>query len=451
MNIVERYDHLLARGDAEAVKRQIEEGARASNVTYGDRVVCNVLRPHFVAREAYEAILERARLVLDALHMAAAEVVSSPSWIDRLGFDARERRLIELHEKGVRDDLVGRLDSFLDQNGTPVFLEYNGESPGGIAYGDCLGEVFEQLPIMRQLASEFELSRRPVIPEVLTAFREEYVAWAARHERVAVDTPRVAIVDFEDIPTIGEFRIFRDVFERAGMPCDIVDPKHLVLDDDGLHAHGKRIDVVYRRLITPDLLDVFGGEHVLVDAMARQACFVANGFGGYTISHKGLFALLSDPALQPQGLGDAHLEAVAESIPWTRIAATGVTTGPDGVERELGEIVRDMRRRLVIKPAASYGGKDITLGWIATDEEWDRAWHEGLERPTVVQARVAIPEIDCPVTGASPEGRMRFQFDIDPYVFAGRRTHGLGIRYSGGDLLNVAAGAGSAVPAFVVG
>jgi len=449
--VAARYDELLLAADPADVALRIEEGARALRVTYGDRLVCNVLKPFFIDLENYRNIVEHARLVLEALHLACGEFCRDRSTQESLGLTDTERHLISLTGGFTRHDLIGRLDSFLDSRGLPAFLEYNGESPGGIAYGDCLGEVFESLPLMQELGGNFDITRRPVIPEVVEAFREEYESWATSSGRSPESTPLIAIVDFRDIPTMGEFHIFKEAFERAGMRCCIAAPEDLILRKDGLFVGEEKLDIVYRRLITPDILETFGGEHVLIEAIEQNHCFVANGLGGYAVSHKGLFAILSDPARRPGGLGSDHVQAVDAAIPWTRMVSEDTTCGPKGGDPlPLETIAKQEKDTLVIKPASSYGGKDVVLGWTVDDATWNEAWVRGLDVPTVIQRRVEIPTKSCPVLVDDALKFVPMQFDVDPYVLRGSRIHGLGVRFSGGDLLNVASGSGSAVPAFIV-
>lgn len=451
--LIAEYDRRIGETDAAALRDHIHGRAKDLGVTYGKRVVCNVLRPLFVERDHYEAILERSRLVLESLHAAARMTVGDTKLMDFLGFAEEDRRLVRIGAERDDHDLIARLDSFLDASGNPVFLEYNGESPGGIAYGDCLGEIFDESAIMKALFERHSLTRRPAVPPTVATFRAGYLDWCERNGVEPQEKPTVAMVDFEDIPTLGEFEIFRKAFEAAGMPCRIADPKRLDVDrDTGMVTLDGEfpVDIIYRRLITPDILERFDGRHLLVDIMESDLCFVANGFGGHRLSHKGLFALLTDPTIRPE-LSAEQAAAVDESIPWTRMAADADTSGPDGTQIEaLDDIVRRHRTDLVLKPACGYGGRGVVLGWTSSEEAWENAWQEAKRGSFVVQKRVHIPREPWP---AMLDGQVQFpelQFDVDPYVYGGAVTHGLGIRLSDGELLNVASGAGSAVPAYVL-
>ena len=40
------------------------------------------------------------------------------------------------------------------------------------------------------------------------------------------DVPRVAILDWAEVPTYSEFVLFQQYFRRQGLDCVIADPRH---------------------------------------------------------------------------------------------------------------------------------------------------------------------------------------------------------------------------------
>ncbi|MFT7617216.1 MAG: putative circularly permuted ATP-grasp superfamily protein [Planctomycetota bacterium] len=441
----------LKSGDAEAWHQVIQKQATERGVIYGERTVCRVLEPLFISRSQYQLILSRAELCVSALKKVAALARQDPQVWARLKFTRDEEELLSIPGGYGQHDQIARLDSFLNEAGDPVFLEYNGESPGGIAYGDSLGQIFDGLAPIQELAEAYPMSRRPVTIEVVRTLRKTYYEWAARQGVGARTEPQVAIIDLADMPTIGEFEIFRKLFESTGMPCRIASPDQLRFDDGEVYVGDFRVDIIYRRLLTADLLKNFASDHPLVRVMRENLAFVANGFGGYLLSHKGLFALLSDPNITAQVLTDEEIEAVRISIPWTRMVEETETKSPiDGAMKPLRQIAMEHQEQLVIKGALGYGGQNVCLGWTVSAEEWQQVFEAGLQSPHVIQKRLFIPTMEYP---AWVDGSLKFlplHFDIDPYILDGRRAHGLGIRLAADDMLNVATGAGSAVPAYIV-
>jgi hypothetical protein len=104
-----------------------------------------------------------------------------------------------------------------------------------------------------------------------------------------------------------------------------------------------------------------------------------------------------------------------------------------------------------LKPTAEYGGKGVVLGWLVDDAEWASVLKDALKNPYVVQERVALGSEAFPIL---LDGKLQFPTfyaDINPYVWGGVRSEGFGARLASGELLNVTAGGGSAVPVFILG
>ena len=454
-DVIARYDALLADLGSAAVHVDLTKRITERDVRYGDRLVCNVSRPFFIRRDHFDALHVRATHVVRAVHRAARHMRALSDGLDILGLTSDERTLVGLGG-GLREpDVLGRLDAVLRPDGTPVFLEYNGESPGGIAFGDALGDVFDETEPMRRLATEFSLQRIPVIPEVVDTLLATFDEWRAARPMIAA-RPTVGIVDLEGAATIREFEMFRDAFRARDLVCDIIDPRTMQCGDDGvlLDASGRRFDLVYRRLVTQDLLESVGVDSAFVTAARHPRTCYANALASYLYCHKGLFAVLSDPLLCPPDLPADERDAVTASVPWTRLVRPDAlpTNSPFSASpTPLAEIVEHERERLVLKPCLDYGGRGVFLGSRETPESWRAAWETAVASGRwIVQEKIDIPTVDYPAVIDGEPQHVPMRFDLDPYVLEGRRTFGLGVRLSPDEVLNVAAGAGSAVPVYLV-
>jgi hypothetical protein len=157
-------------------------------------------------------------------------------------------------------------------------------------------------------------------------------------------------------------------------------------------------------------------------------------------NNKKLFALLDDPRF-------AHLvkpreaEAIAATIPWTRILRPGRVTYGDWVV-DLLDFVSDNRARLVLKPASEYGGTDVWLGIETEQGHWDRIIEQHAEHGDfVVQEYVPVPEEMFP-TVEDGHVQMRLKrFNINPFGIGGRYA-GMITRISDQAVINVSAGGG---------
>ena len=107
---------------------------------------------------------------------------------------------------------AGRADAFLLPDSLQ-FAEYNAESPAGPGYSQRLAELFDGEPLMERFR---EAVRRPL----LHADHRTCSTRCSRATRTGAATrnlPRIAIVDWREVPTWSEFELLRDAFADAGV------------------------------------------------------------------------------------------------------------------------------------------------------------------------------------------------------------------------------------------
>jgi uncharacterized circularly permuted ATP-grasp superfamily protein len=262
----------------------------------------------------------------------------------------------------------------------------------------------------------------------------------------------MAIVDWREVPTFSEFEILRDAFTALGVPTIICDPRDLEYVGPGLYAQGRRIDLVYRRVLINDIVAREAECRALVDAYEQRAVCVANSLRCKIPHKKAFFAVLTDPR-HASLFSAEERELIRRHIPWTAVVEER-SVSRDGTTTDLIGLLRAARDRFVIKPNDEYGGTGVTLGWETTESDWDAAIARALaerDRGWVAQERIAVRREGFPVcdSGAPRGARTRDMLvDFAPYIFRGRLA-GFLTRLSATGLANVTSGGGQ-VPAFVV-
>jgi len=434
------YHELLEDGDlAAASAAALTEGQRLRRLVFGDRPLCVSLRPNLISRWQYDAIGRASEVLYGALDRLERAVLADEDLRRELELDPREAELA-LADPGFRaSSPAARLDGFVGPDGTIRFVEYNAESPAGMAYNDELTEVFAALPVMRAYRKTHRLRAFPV--------RARQLAVLARARRPRGSMRTIAIVDWPGLPTLTEFEMFARYFEAHGLRAIICAPQDLTYSRRVLRAHGQRIDVVYRRVLTSELLARPEIAAPLVLAYLDGAVTVVNSFRAKLLHKKMSLALLSDDRYA--GLYTAaQRAAIAAHIPWTRRMREGHTTYR-GKTVDLVDLVMAKRDRLVLKPNDEYGGKGVVLGWTVDQHEWEQTVLAGLTASYVVQERVPVPRYPFPVLLNGQVHYLDLMIDHDPYLFWGK-VSGCLTRLSSSALLNVTAGAGSVVPTYVV-
>lgn len=439
-----RYHDLLGDELAAETQAQLDDQQRRRGLFFGDKPLTTVLRPRFLTPEMYRFLQQRVALVMRAFSKVYVAAMEDPVFRRQFGLEAWEEELIH-HDPGFRDPSpTSRLDAFfISGKGGLKFTEYNGETPAAPAYNDVLSEVFLGLPAVREFLRTFSLRPLPARHNVMHALLDSYRQFAGRRE-----PPRVAILDWKEVPTYSEFVLFRDYFHSQGIECVIADPREVEYRDGRLMAGDFHVTLVYKRVLITELVRECGMQHPVVRAVRDGAVCMVNPFRCKLLHKKASLAVLSDERNAHLFTGQ-ELEAVEANVPWTRNLEER-RTFHDGVEVDLVPHVRENRERMVLKPNDEYGGKGIVLGWETDDAGWDEAVRVALETPHIVQERVELPKALYP---SLVDGRVQLaerMLDTAPFIFHGEYMDGCLTRLSTAALLNVTAGGGSTVPTFVV-
>jgi uncharacterized circularly permuted ATP-grasp superfamily protein len=417
-------DDGLATASAEA----LAAGQRRNRLMFGERPLSVALRPQLLTRRRYEQAVTAAQGVYAALAALERALLRDADLRSELALDPREERLA-MADPGCRSSSTSaRLDSFFGRE--VRFIEYNAESPAGMAYSDNLAAVFNALPVMKafrkQFRGRFVPTRRRQLAAMLRAFRQ----WGRSAK------PVIAIVDWRGLPTAPEFEMFQAFFQAHGIKTLICDPRELDFRRGKLYAEGAAVNLVYRRVLTSELLARGEETRAFQDAYMAGAVCVVNSFRAKLLHKKMSLALLSDERYA-RLYTPAQRAAIKRHVPWTR-----------RVRLELAEEIARRRESLVLKPNDEYGGKGVVLGWTVDQPTWEKNIQSAMADSYVVQEVVEVPRIPFPVT-LDGLRYLDLAVDLDPYLFDGR-AGGFMTRLSAGALLNVTAGAGSVVPTFVI-
>jgi hypothetical protein len=417
---------------------------RAAKLTFGNRVHCPFLRPFFLSPRDEQRVRVVAETMAELAERVTDAAMKDTALLAQFHLRDEELRLVRLGKIAGPASTASRLDAFLLPDSLK-FAEYNGESPAGAGYTETLGEIFLKLPLVAEFDKSFQIHSYPLSAKLLDALMTSYLDWGGTSKR-----PQMLITDWREVPTWTEFEILKERFEKLGVPVELADPRELQFDGKELTARGKKIDLVYRRVLMNDIVARAAECKALVDAVAANAVCVANHFRCKIPHVKAFFAVLTDE--RNDGLFSfGERELIRKHVPWTRVVAD-VRTAHDGQSIELLKFLRSARENLVLKPSDEYGGTGVKLGWESSEADWDATIATAvaaIQGCWIVQERIPIRREVFPWIQA--DGKVEFRdmlVDFAPYLFRGKMS-GFLTRLSATGLANVTSGGGQ-IPAFRV-
>jgi len=412
--------------------------ARERGLYYGDRPISTFLRPRFVEPDTWAQAARLGRSFHRGLQRVMHAIRDDPAMLAAAGIHGRLQELVRMPQRGADDLWFLRLDGFLDRHMVRL-VEFNVDSPGGAAFVDGWADALQDTEIFRRFRRRFRLRRRPNLPTMRRCFTEAL----ARHGGSSV-----AIVDWREVATVGEFEIIRDDLARHGVKAIVADPRDFRLKGGRAMVGDVAVDLVVKRVLVTDLAARGAETPVFLDAVRRGLVTCINPMACQAVTTKALLAMFGEGLLDHY-LTPAMRALWRDHVPWTVRVRDGRVRRGDRTVDLLRHAARN-RERLVLKPSDAYGAEGIVLGWHCDDAAWSRALDGALGGDFVLQERVAIPSEDFPDAEDGSLRYRRMHVEISPYTYLDGVTCELLSRLSASDFLNVKAGGGVVATYLVV-
>ena len=440
-----RYHDILASGTVAADSQNLLDNLQESRgLFYGTRPVCTVLRPRFLTPGQYAFLRDRVKVLLPAFQTIYDKALVDPLFRKQFGMLDWEEQLLPIEPRFRCPSPTSRFDTFFASEHELKFTEFNTETPAGAGYSDALADVFYGMPVFQEFQRRYDCKPIPGKPGVWHALLDSFAQFRGlKHE-----APRIAILDWREVPTFSEFVLFYDYFRSMGVEARNVDPRDVEYIDGKLMSGGYHITLIYKRVLISELVERGGVDHPVVRAVRDGAVCMVNTFRCKILFKKASFAVLSDEA-NAGSFTPEQLAAIRDHIPWTRVIEERKTT-LDGQMIDMIPFVNANKDRFVLKPNDDYGGRGIVLGWTVDQPIWEQAVKQALAAHYVVQQRVTLPYEPFP---GFEQGSLQIiprMLDTNPFVAFGTHMHGCLTRISTEPLLNVSAGGGSTVPTFLI-
>lgn len=186
--------------------------------------------------------------------------------------------------------------------------------------------------------------------------------------------PRVAIVDFLDKAYLPEFYEFERRFKKYGYPTKICDIRKLTYKDGVLYDEdGERIDIIYRRAVTVDIMNDIENCTDFINAYKDKSVCVLGAFRTQIIHHKALFYIIRHE-MTKKLLTDEENKLVEEHIPYTAKMS----------DADIDMIISN-KDSYIIKPSDSYASRGVFAGIDYEKKEWEKLVLENSKSDYIVQ------------------------------------------------------------------
>ena len=433
--VIAEYHLLLAEDNGldRDLFARLRQEMFSNHLSYGERPIGVALRPHFLDGEQYDRLVRYSETLALAFEKIAAALVENPSLMERVGLRERERRLALVDAGFPFAAITTRLDAFIHDDEIK-FVEYNAENPSSLPDQAGLNRVLLNLNALAVSGKRYRLKQFDPVEALLRSLVLTYRDWGGR------EMPRIAILDWADLPTTTEFQLLCDYFKTRGCPTIITTPDELEYTGEHLRCGTFRIDLVYKRVVIHELLAHADDSHPLLRAYLNHHVCLVNPFRCKIMHKKAAFELLTDETFDGW-FTPAEREVINKSVPWTR-RFNERKTQRHGRTCDLVERVRKNKDAFILKPNDDYGGHGIFLGRSMLESEWEQALAHALEDGDyVVQEAIELKTEVFPVFDENRWSLEPMFVDTNPFIFRGH-VDGAMVRLSDSPIVNVTSGGG---------
>src|SRR3989442_5701643 len=201
---------------------ELQAHMEAEKLSFGGRLICPFLRPHFITRRQYDSLVKTGETLISAVDRMQQIVLDNPALLSQLELLPAEKMLAAIHPGYKTLEVTCRLDSHLT-NGSLNLVQYNADSPTGVAWADGLSELFYNAPPVKEFRKRHPLTKVSGKKPLLSALLATYKQFGGRRK------PKIAILEFRPTfsTTTNEDELFRDFFCQEGGGAGIVSPGYL--------------------------------------------------------------------------------------------------------------------------------------------------------------------------------------------------------------------------------
>lgn len=413
--------------------------------TFKGQAMPTLLKPNFISERQSTLLKDNVERMSRALTKFIRLYLSNDRVRKIMGFSEKENELFDI-EPGYDNPLVvSRLDAFLNEYSIK-FLEFNCDSPAGIAYSDIQEEGFRELFGMYPFLERYHIGYINRQQMLLSSLLDCYAEFRNTHQQLP-EKPVIAIVDWADVSTYSEFELHQKYFRDHGIETIITTPQEFSIRNGKALAGGQEVHLIYKRLITRELLARWEQVETFLEAIRGGLVCCCNSFRSYIVGNKKVLSVITDQRFSSVFTREEK-QLIKATIPWTRVL-TDSRAMFHGKEVDLKSFIPEHKDLLVLKPSNMYGGKDVYIGQETSQSTWEGIMNNHLaDSNWVVQEFVDIPTDLYPEITDSVRFKSKY-VNINPFALNGNYS-GTISRVSDSKVINVSAG-GGLVPTLTAG
>lgn len=356
--------------------KETVEKVKNSKAQYKGKPIPFLYHPMFFTEEDIGSFKKIGQMMISIANKVTNRYVEDEKFRKKFNFPKLMEELI-LVDNGYDINVpIGRFDIFYSSYDDFKFCELNTDGSSAMNEDNTLAEILLETEAMKDFSKKYTFS-----------FFELFDSWVKEsisiYNKFNPDNPKpnVAIVDFAESGTTREFEEFKKAYERNGYKCIIADPRDLTYRDGGLYFKDYKIDLVYRRIVTFELIEKADEIPDFIEAYKNKAMCTIGSLRSQVVHNKIAFKVFHDEDTL-EILDEEEREFIKKHIPYT-----GLFKG----EEEVFEHVLKNKDKYIMKPYDLNASRGVFVGRDCTEDEWENRLREVWNKDYIYQEFVETP------------------------------------------------------------
>lgn len=350
IDIIKGKEELCYRDYLETINK-----VKDSTAMYKGKPVPFLYMPKFYTEKDLERFTKLTSTLMTIIRKVIDRYVTDSDFRKKFGFSELLEDLI-LTEHGYNAKVpMARIDIFYKDDGGFKFCELNADGSSAMNEDRELARILSESVAFKEMNKKYDIRSFELfdtwVKECISIFREF---------NSSIEKPNVAIVDFNDTGSPNEFEVFKDSFERNGYEARIVDPRDLKYSDGKLNIDDMRVDLVYRRLVTRDLIERAHEIPDFIQAARKGKVCIVGPIKSQIIHNKVIFKVLHDNDTL-EFLTEEEGEFIKRHIP--------LTAKFEGDKFDFDQLTVN-KDGYILKPSDLYASRGVYAGRDFSEEEW---------------------------------------------------------------------------------
>ena len=341
-----------------------------SNAKYKGKSVPFLYHPMFFTDEDILNFNKIGDLMISITNKVSDRFVIDEIFRSKFGFPKLIEDLIQIDNGYDINVPIGRFDIFYKDYDNFKFCELNTDGSSAMNEDNTIGRILLQSDSLKDFGKLYELDYF----ELIDSWVDDSIAIFNKYDPNN-SKPNVAIVDFIESGTSAEFEEFKKSYLNKGYNCIIADPRDLKYRDGKLYKDDYRIDLIYRRIVTFELIEKADQIPDFIEAYKNKAMCVIGSIRSQIVHNKIIFKILHDEDTL-KFLSEEERDFVIKHIP-----ITGLFKG----EKEVFNLVLNNKAKYIMKPLDLNASQGVFVGRDLSEEQWKNKLEEVFNKDYLYQ------------------------------------------------------------------